>query len=106
MSTLRSPRPLHPFPHLVAPQMPLPHGPTPPTAAERRVLALLADGVRVLFDIEAKRALLYSVRHGLRTVGQMTVRTLARLIREGWLVMTGREGRLVHYAVVPAGVNP
>lgn len=101
MSTMRSPRPLHPFPHLIAPHEAslTPEAASHLSQAQRKVLGQLADGGRVLFDIEAKRALIYSVRQGLRELAELTVRTLANLVKAGWLVVTGREGRLVHYAL-------
>lgn len=104
MSTLGSPRPLHPFPHLADPTF-RPH-PAPgassvsksaPSRHQRHLLALLAQGARILFDIEAKRALV--LYQGFKSAGEMTVRALAELIRQGLVVMTGREGRLILYAL-------
>lgn len=101
MSTLLCPRPLHPFPHLIA-QACVPaarentgHGHL--SHAQRKVLSQLTEGARVLFDMQAKRALIYG--RGLRQLAELTVRALAELVRAGWLVVTGREGRLVHYAL-------
>lgn len=105
MSTLQHPRPLHPFPQLVAPSNDENHPRESLTAeaalsqAQRKVIAHLKQGGRVLFDMEAGRALIYSVRQGLRQLVELTVRSLAHLVRRGWLVMIGREGRLVHYAL-------
>lgn len=107
MSTMGSPRPLHPFPHLIMPAAqdtgsgPVAFNPAhkpmaqAPTRTQRRLLDLLAKGARILFDIEAKRALILS--QGFRSAGEVTVRALADLVRRGLVVMTGREGRLVLY---------
>lgn len=105
MSTLQHPRPLHPYPQLVAPSI-QEDGPRGPTAAmpplnqtQRKVIAQLQQGGRVLFDMEAGRALIYSVRQGMRKLSEMTVRVLAQLVRCGWLVMVSRDGRLVQYVL-------
>lgn len=100
MSTLDSPRPLHPFPHLLA--SPAHNGPIHPdprtiSPTQRRLLGLMAQGARILFDIQAKRALVYG--RGLRELGELSVRMLAHMVRQGWVIMTGREGRLVHYTL-------
>ena len=93
--------PRHAYPLLLAP--PAPPGPAPlvaPARLSRKARAILASierGARVLFDMEQGRALLYRFGRGIEHVGEMTVRMLARLVRQGLLVMAGREGRLVHY---------
>lgn len=104
MSTLQHPRPLHPFPHLVPADAVLERSESPVadgalSQAQRQVITRLRQGGRVLFDMEAGRALVYSARQGLRQWLELSVRALAHLVRQGWLVMVGREGRLVHYAL-------
>lgn len=101
MSTLGCPRPLHPFPRLVAPADLAPPRETPThlSQAQRRILELLGPGSLVLFDIKAKRALILNARQGLRQLAEFTVRMLSDLVRLGWLRVTGREGRLVQYAL-------
>ena len=61
------------------------------------ILSLLRDGARLLFDIERKRALVYSFRHGVEHLLEVTVRSLSSLLRSGSLVFCGRQGRLVFY---------
>ncbi len=100
----RRPYPRHRYPTLL---MPVLLGPTemekalPASRQQQRILKTLRDGARVLFDVDLGRALMYRVKQGLEEVGELTVRTLAWLVRQGHLVFTGREGRLAHYQYVP-----
>lgn len=101
----RKPRPIHPFP-FVAGCRPLPDDQMrleqrELTRAQIAILSHLQHGARILFDIEHKRALLYSFRRGIEHLAELTVRSLASLIKAGKLMVAGREGRLVHYALVP-----
>lgn len=106
----RRPRPLDPFPYLIRPDAVRRNEPGRPrplvvSAQHRRVLAHLANGARLLLDIDHRRALLYTFRQGLRHLAELTIRTVGRLVRMGLLVVTGREGRRVHYALaLPAPV--
>jgi hypothetical protein len=104
MSTLGCPRPLHPFPRLVAPSdlAPPREARAHLSQAQRRVVERLGPGSLVLFDIKAKRALVLNARQGLRQLAELTVRMLSDLVRLGWLRVMGREGRLVHYALAPS----
>jgi hypothetical protein len=100
---VRKPRPLHPFP-FIAGCRPL-RGPLIPakinslTRAQNRILTQLRQGARILFDIDQKRALLYSLRRGIEHLAELTVRAIAGLLRAGKLAICAREGRLVHYAL-------
>ena len=96
------PRPLHPFPYLVKGQHP-PYRSCPPlrslTSAEKHILDLLNNGARVLFDIKAKKGLIYTFKQGLRTIMEITARMLSSLLHHGNVVAVAREGRLVHYGL-------
>lgn len=97
--THKKPRPEHPFPLLV-------QGITHPfavesiTSAERNVLSLLQHGNRIVFDIKQKRGLVYRFCRGIETIMEISVRMLAALVKKAGLVPVGREGRLVHFALV------
>lgn len=98
--------PTHALPYLAHPT-PEAARPVPRSAligklspAQVVLLERLAQGVRVLLDVERRRALLYSFQRGAESLGELSVRMLARLVRWGYLVATGREGRLVHYGLV------
>lgn len=97
----RRPYPRHRYPSLLTPvfsstaDLDIPMSPQ-----QQRILKTLQAGARVLFDVELGRALVYRLRQGLEQVGELTVRTLAWLVRRGHLVLTGREGRLAHYQYV------
>lgn len=99
----RKPRPLHPFP-FVAGCRPIPFDhdsiePAPLSKAQINILDQLRNGARILFDIEHKRALLYSFKRGVEHLGEVTVRSLSKLLKNGWLTVCGREGRLIHYSL-------
>lgn len=104
-------RPLHPFRFLasgtVTPQKTDPQvlALKAQSAAEQKIISMLSSGARVLFDIKQKRALIYSFRRGFQSLCEITVRTLSSLVAQGKLIMVGREGRMVHYAL-PGSVNP
>ena len=97
---IRRPYPRHPYPHLLSP---LPAGQPQPIQMlprkAREILAALQKGARVLFDMSRGRALLYRIRHGFEQVGEMTVQMLALLVKRGYLVPNGQEGRLVHFTL-------
>lgn len=113
MKTKKSlkPRPLHPFRFLgygaVCPAKSTPEFATLKhiNSAEQKILDMLASGARILFDINRKRALVYSFRRGFEHLREITVRTLSSLVAQGRLVMVGREGKTVHYAI-PGTVSP
>ena len=67
--------------------------------AERQILSHLKQGARILFDMEQKRALVYSFKRGIEHIAELSVRALAHLVRLGMLTVSGREGRLIHYAL-------
>lgn len=104
ISSTRCPRPLDPFPNLIRPAAVRRHEPAKPrplptSSFHQRIIAQLNAGARILFDIEQRRGLIYTVRQGIRHLGEITVRTLGRMVRQGILVVTGREGRIVHYGL-------
>jgi len=95
----RRPYPRHRYPSLLTPAYPGLEKPSNDAMSpqQQRLLKTLRDGARVLFDVEQGRALVYRFRQGLEQVAELTVRTLSWLVRQGHLVLTAREGRLVHY---------
>lgn len=96
---VRRPYPRHPYPHLLCPPSTRDIALTPLPKKARQILASLKKGARVLFDMTRGRALLYRIRHGFEEMGEMTVHMLALLVKRGYLVPTGQEGRLVHYSL-------
>ena len=95
--------PKHPFPFLLG-EYTYPESSTQNmyqalNKSERQVLSHLKQGARILFDIERRRALVYSFRRGIEHIAELSVRTLGHLVRQGVLVVAGREGRLIHYAL-------
>lgn len=101
----RRPYPQHPFPELVS--TPVLGVPAPiceqhrqPSPKSAHILKSLATGARVLFDMNRKRALVYRFRHGLEEIVELSVRMLAWLVKRGYLVVSGREGKIVHYTPV------
>lgn len=100
---VRKPRPLHPFPVIAGCRQPSSDGLHAElhtlTRAELIVISHLKRGARILFDIEHKRALLYSFKRGVEHLAELTVRSLSSLLKAGKLIVAGREGRLVHYAL-------
>lgn len=101
----RRPYPQHPYPVLLSspsldPDAP-PSGQAAPLSRKaRKILATLRKGGRILFDMKKGRALVYRIRQGFEEVAEMTVRMLSMLVKQGYLVVERREGRLVHY--IPA----
>lgn len=99
----RRPYPRHRYPSLLSPAL---HGPAVLAPAmspqQERILKTLREGARVLFDVDQGRALVYRLRQGLEQVGELTVRTLAWLVRQGHLILAGRDGHLAHYQYVPS----
>lgn len=97
------PRPLHPFPFLIHEPYAKPEPRAPKAIAlnrfERQLLDELRRGAKLMFDMKQGRALVYSWQAGLKELFEITVRTLARLVRIGRLVAVGRQERLVHYAM-------
>lgn len=101
---VRTPYPTGPFPYLIEPtQVPS----VPPslrsvalTALQRQVLQRLRNGAHLFFDLTAKRALLYDFKCGLRTLAELTVRSLAGLVRNGFLRVVQRDGQRVHYELI------
>ena len=100
--TPTKPRPIHPFPYLSKGLAP-PHKTIPKsrelTGAEKHVLSLLNSGAKVLFDIKAKKGLIYTFRQGVQTLMEITARMLSSLLTHGNVVAVSQEGRLVHYAL-------
>lgn len=101
-------KPKGPFPYLVASQ-PLtrrhtvahPH-PVVLNRFQKTILEAMGKGAHLLFDTEAKRGLLYSFRRGVAQLAELSIRTLAAMVKEGLLHVSGHEGRLIHYALGPA----
>lgn len=94
----RYPYPQHRYPALLGyPDRPVATDPTVLSPTRQRIVSSLRAGARVLFDVTRGRALVYRFRQGVETLMEMTVRTLAWLVRHGHLVVAEREGRLVHY---------
>lgn len=104
----RANRPLHPF-RFVA------HGNTSPvqshasvrsakiTPKQKSILNMISSGARILFDIKAKRAMVYSWSRGFQMLNEITVRFLASLLRSGQIVRVAQDNNLVHF--VKNGVN-
>lgn len=96
------PRPLHPFPHLAAGRIAPKHVDRDElrqhSPAQQRVVRLLQSGARMLFDITAKRGLIYSFRRGLEHIMEITSRMLSALLGSGEVVAVARQGTMVHYA--------
>lgn len=93
---IKKSRPQHPFPRLA-------HGfvsdaPLKLSRAHERMLKWISQGARVMFDIKAKRALIYTFDRGFKTISEITVRCLAALVRSGQLAFMAKQDHLVHYA--------
>jgi hypothetical protein len=106
---MRRPRhsyPSHPYPILLScsPSYLSSPAPVPPEALrltpfEASILRQLHQGARVLFDMKRGRALIYAFRRGIESIAELTLRTLAKFVECGWIYMSGREGRLVHFTL-------
>ena len=105
MPSVKKPRPLHPFRFLAVGQTNPHHTPLPrgTNTFEHQIISLLHSGARVLFDIKAKRGLIYSVRRGVEHLCEITARTLSSLLHQGYVVMVARHKGVIHYAL--AGSN-
>ena len=93
--------PRHRYPFLMhsAERLPATCAPSfPLTPAHHRIVASLKTGARVAFDTARGRALVYRIRHGMEELMELTVRTLALLVRKGILVVSERTDQWVHYA--------
>lgn len=102
---VRTPYPTGPFPYLIEPtrraSTSVSLSPAIAlTALQRRVLQSLHNGARLFFDLDRKRALLYDFKCGLRTLAELTIRSLAGLVRCGYLKVVQREGQRVHYELI------
>lgn len=71
--------------------------PAPASRQHRRLLQTLKEGAQVMFDLEKRRALVYSFQKGMQRIMELTARTLAWLVKEGHVALVGREGRLLLY---------
>lgn len=97
--------PRHPYPLLLAvgPEgcRPVASGkPAKPLSPRTRgILSAMERGARLLFDTAHGRALLYRFGRGIEMVAELTVRTLALLVKRGYLARSGQDGRLIHYSL-------
>lgn len=98
-------RPTGPFPYLIASQpiirrhtISKPH-PIVLNRTQKNILKAMKSGARLLFDVEAKRGLLYSFQRGIQQLAELSIRSLAMMVKEGLLYVSGREGRLIHYSL-------
>ncbi len=60
---------------------------------------MLKSGARVLFDIKAKRGLVYTFKSGIKALMEISVRMLSSLVKSGQIIPVAQEGRIVHYAL-------
>ena len=100
-------RPLHPFRFIAygdtSPQSPhLPLKSQTITQKEKNILSLISSGARILFDIKAKRAMVYNFSRGFQALSEITVRFLSSLLRTGQIVRVGQNQNLVHFATIGA----
>ena len=97
--------PKHAFPCLFS-TFPPSHSVQPPRGISRhqkRVLhALSQKGTTVIFDAEQRKALLVRAAQGLQSMLSMGVRTLAWLVKHGYLVLVHRQGSYAHYTYAQA----
>ena len=101
---MRYPYPRHRYPSLLPSAERLPAPCAPPvvlTPAHRRIVASLQRGAKVAFDTLRGRALVYRMHQGMEELMELTVRTLALLVRRGILVVTERTEQWVHYQYAP-----
>lgn len=93
-------KPVHPFPFIsqgISSQQLSIH---PHTSRHRKLIRLIRQGARVLFDIKTKRALLYTWERGFTQLCEITVHMLSSLIHSGKVVRVGEERNRVHFAYV------
>lgn len=95
-------RPQHPFPCLVSGTSF--SAPVKLSSTHRQILYWIKKGARVLFDIRAKRAMIYTFDQGFKTLSEITVRCLSTLLKSGHLAFMAKQDHLVHYARV--GCSP
>lgn len=101
-------KPTGPFPYLISLQ-PLirrhqilnPH-PIIMNRFQKNILQSMKKGAQLLFDIEAKRGLLYSFKKGVEHLAELSIRSLSMMVKEGLLRVLKREGRIIHYALGPS----
>ncbi len=68
------------------------------SSSDRQIMALLADGAFLLFDMQHHRALLYRMRGGMQQLAELTVRSIAKLVRLGLITLLHQSGHLLHFA--------
>lgn len=100
----RKSRPQHPFPYLTQGVFRSSPASFPPTKQQSLWLNMIHSGARLLFDIKAKRGLIYRFDRGIRTLCELTVRSLASLVKTGQIIVVGKDQHLIHYAYV--GTDP
>ncbi len=66
------------------------------TMYEKKILSILKEGKRIIFDMNLRKTFIVVWRKGVQILGKMTLRTTSRFIQMGILFCHSKEGHLVH----------